>query len=119
MPIQESPMKPILAALAALLVCAQQAGAERNPFPKPAALEPDVAFWTRVYTEVGTSGGLIHDQRDLSIVYEVVSYPKGLSSRARQRWIEKEKRGYRGLLLGLARGKRENLSRKEKRVLAL
>ena len=30
-------------------------------FPRPAALQPAVDFWTRVYTEVDTRSGYIHD----------------------------------------------------------
>ncbi len=112
-------MKSALLSLMVFLLSASHAAAERNPFPRPAELEPDIRFWTRIYTEVGTSGGLIHDDRQLGIVYEVVSIPKGLSSRARQRLVEKKKRGYKEVLLSLARGKRSNLSRPEKRILAL
>ena len=30
-------------------------------FVRPAELEPDIAFWRRIYTEVTTEGGLLHD----------------------------------------------------------
>ncbi|MEE8581488.1 MAG: LysM peptidoglycan-binding domain-containing protein [Myxococcota bacterium] len=112
-------MKRTLLVVVVALFCVSPAAAERRPFPRPAALDPDVGFWTRVFTEVDTSGGLIHDDRDLGIVYEVVSLPKGLSARARQRHVEKLKRGYRLMLQSLARGKRTSLSSKEKRVLGL
>ena len=38
-------------------------------FPRPPELEPAVRFWTRVYTEVDTQSGLLHDSRNLAIVY--------------------------------------------------
>ncbi len=37
-------------------------GAEApDPFAHPPELEPDVRFWIRVYTEVTTDQGLLHD----------------------------------------------------------
>lgn len=97
------------------------AGAAAAPgdFPRPAALEPDVAFWKRIYSEVGTDAGLLHDSRDLSIVYEVTKIPTGLSSRARERHTEGRKKHYKAILQKLASGRRSGLSREEKRVLAL
>ena len=100
-----------------LLAFAFVAAAE--DFPRPAALEPDITFWKRIYSEVGTDGGLLHDTRDLSIVYEVVKLPRGLDRRARERHTDALKRRYRGILQKLARGARSNLSREERRVLAL
>ncbi len=88
-------------------------------FPRPAALERDVAFWTRIYSEVGTDAGLIHDTHDLGIVYEVTKIPTGLSGRARERHTEKRKKHFKAILKKLASGRRSGLSREEKRVLAL
>jgi membrane-bound lytic murein transglycosylase D len=93
--------------------------AEPGDFPRPAALEPDVAFWKRIYGEVGTDGGLIHDTRDLRVVYEVVKLPRGISGRARERHTDKLKKKYKGILQKLSKGKRSGLSREEQRVLSL
>ena len=53
--------------LASLLVMslafAGSAAGDDKLFPRPAALEPDVEFWLRIYTEVDTHGGLVHDSR--------------------------------------------------------
>lgn len=100
-----------------LLALATVAAAE--DFPQPAALEPDITFWKRIYSEVGTDAGLLHDTHDLSIVYEVVKLPGGLGPRARERHTDALKQRYRGILQKLARGSRSNLSREERRVLAL
>ena len=88
-------------------------------FPQPAALEHDVGFWKRIYSEVGTDGGLIHDTHDLRIVYDVVKLPSDLSHHARERETERLKKKYKDILLRLAQGKRSGLSREEARVLAL
>ena len=45
---------------------------ETSLFPRPAELEPAVKFWTRVYTEIDTREGFIHDDLRLDIVYQTV-----------------------------------------------
>ena len=73
--------------------------------PRPQALEPAVAFWTRVYSEVGTDGGFIHDARYLDVVYEVVRFPSGAGSRGEHRHLSTATGRYRSLFDGLAAGK--------------
>ncbi len=85
-------------------------------FPHPVALEQDVNFWLRVYTEIDTRSGFIHDSRNLAVVYATVRVDG--SRRANRRKIKKEKAHYAGILNKLAKGKRDNLSADEKRVLA-
>lgn len=88
-------------------------------FPRPAELEPDIAFWRRVYTEVEGDGGLIHDSRHLGVVYEVVHFPAGASNRTRERLVEKRKKHYAAVLRALSRGKRSGLDPEEAQILAL
>ena len=59
------------------------AHAASEAFPRPAQLEPDVQFWERVYSQVTTQGGLLHDDRFLDVVYEELSFPAGMSPRER------------------------------------
>ena len=94
------------------------AAADENPFVRPAELEPDIAFWRRVYTEVTTEGGLLHDQDDLSVVYEILKLPSDLSGRARTKRIEDTKKKYAHILDRLAAGATD-LSEEEQRVLDL
>jgi membrane-bound lytic murein transglycosylase D len=94
-------------------------GSDRDTLPLPASLAPNVAFWARIYSEVDTQGGLIHDSVHLDVVYEEIRLPKGVSSRSRERHVEKIKKGYRAILRELGAGKRTGLSREQKRVLAL
>jgi membrane-bound lytic murein transglycosylase D len=107
--------------LLALAVSALNAyAADTSPrFPLPSDLEPDVRFWTRVYTEVDTNGGFIHDERDLSVIYETVQFPPQLSERGRRQEVRKRKQHYRAILLKLARGKRQGLNEEQQRVLDL
>ena len=110
--------RTLFAAWGALLCIASSVASADSQFARPAALEPAVQFWTRVYTEVGTDGGFIHDSRDM-VVYEIVKVPKGSSRRGRERITDRAKDRYRKILRTLASGKRSNLSREEARVLAL
>lgn len=46
-----------------------------GPFPRPASLEPAVAFWRKVYSVWRRSQVVIHDDRLLDVIYEVVDLP--------------------------------------------
>lgn len=46
-------------------------------FPRPAELEPQVAFWRNVYGVWGLSQVALHDDRYMGVVYEVVNLPGG------------------------------------------
>jgi len=93
--------------------------AQESLFPRPAELEPAVQFWTRVYTEVDTHSGFIHDDLRLDIVYETIKVAEDLSTRERRRHIEHAIDTYEAILNKLGSGTREHLSDEEQRVLAL
>ena len=109
-----------VAAVAAVLVLAAAARpvAGEELLPKPPSLEPAVRFWTRVYTEVDTSQGLLHDAENLDVVYEVIDVPKSLSGREREGRVEQERTRIRAALRTLASGQRSGLSSFESEVLA-
>ena len=92
------------------------AGAES--LPRPAGLEPNVRFWERVYSEVDSQGGFIHDSEQLDVVYEVVRFQEGLSRRTREKQLKKAKSRIRDALKTLAKGKRTGLSAVQAEVLA-
>jgi membrane-bound lytic murein transglycosylase D len=104
----------LISALGALLPA--PGAAQEALFPRPSALEPRVQLWLRVYSEVGTDGGLLHDSVDLGVVYGVVRFP-GLTGRAFEREVEEAKDDTASILRRLARGVREGLSPDEERVL--
>lgn len=108
-----------LALLAVLLPLSAFAADKLTTFPRPAELEDDIGFWTRVYTEVDTDGGLLHDDEQLEIVYEVVRFGEGLSETERRERVRQLKLRYRGILLALAAGRHEALGEEEQRVRAL
>jgi len=95
----------------------QAAGDAANPFPRPAGLEPDVRFWIRVYTEVTTDEGLLHDSWNLNVVYEVLRFEPELSPQARERRIASAKLRYAALLRRFAAGDTEDLTAHERRIL--
>jgi membrane-bound lytic murein transglycosylase D len=105
-------------AVAAALVFAAAAAAGDELLPKPAALEPAVRFWTRVYTEVDASSGMLHDAENLDVVYETIEVPRTLPSRSRQARIEQAKSRIRAALRTLSTGQRTALSGYEAEVLA-
>ncbi len=90
---------------------------QAEQFPKPASLKDDIDFWLRVYTEINTQSGFIHDASNLAVVYETINV-KG-SANANQRYIRQTKKKYSAILESLATGKRVNLTDDEKHVLLL
>lgn len=56
-------------------------------FPQPPALDRDVNFWIRVYTEIGTNAGFLHDQYNLGVVYETIQFEPDMSARTRERLV--------------------------------
>ena len=41
-------------------------------FPRPAALTPQISFWTQIYSKYTTSQAVIHDSERLDVVYTVI-----------------------------------------------
>src|SRR5690606_34052310 len=87
------------------------------PFPRPADLQTEVNFWVRIYSDVDTNSGLLHDPWNLGVVYERLALPAHASNAERQRLIDQGKARYGAALRQLAAGKRENLSAEERNAL--
>lgn len=80
-------------------------------FPRPEGLLPAVEFWTKVYTEVDTQSGFLHDSQNLSVIY--ASLPRDTKViEARRKQIQED-------LRALGSGKRGSLTRSQKEILAL
>jgi len=88
-------------------------------FPRPSEITDAVAFWTRVYTEVSSNGGFLHDPENLAVVYEKLDFGDEDSSRQRQRIRDAAAERYRTILRKLAQEDRGSLNSEEARVLAL
>ena len=90
-----------------------------DTFPQPAELQADVDFWINIFTIYDNDEGVLHDNRDLGVVYERLAMPEKTSRRERQRRVDKRRKALQAVLRSLAAGKRTNLSTEESRVLAL
>ncbi len=90
---------------------------DADPFVHPPELERDVRFWIRVYTEVTTDQGLLHDDWNLGLVYEVLRFDPGSSPAQRQRRVGEAKAHYAELLRKFAAGATLELTPHEKRIL--
>ena len=101
-----------------VLLLATGARAEET-FPQPPELQRDVDFWVSIFTHYETDQGVLHDNRNLAVVYERIDLPARTSRRERQREVSKRRKKLQATLRSLAQGKRENLSAEEARVLAL
>jgi len=88
-------------------------------FPTPKALERDVNFWVSIFTEYSTSEGVLHDNRNLAVVYEKIVLPENASRRTRNRLSKARREYYQKILRALANGKRDSLSAQEYRVLEM
>jgi membrane-bound lytic murein transglycosylase D len=106
-----------VALLLAPLTGAYAAGDASDPFVHPPELERDVRFWIRVYTEVTTDGGLLHDDWNLGLVYEVLRFDPASSPSQRERRVTEAKAHYAALLRKFAAGATEDLTPHEKRIL--
>jgi membrane-bound lytic murein transglycosylase D len=82
-----------------------------NLFPRPPELESAVQFWTRVYTEVDTQSGFLHDSRHLSVIYTSLPLDR--------RQIENRRNRIREDLRVLATGKRSGLTASQREILEL
>jgi membrane-bound lytic murein transglycosylase D len=107
-----------LGLLLALLLMSAAARAESpDPFVRPPDLEKDVRFWIRVYTEVTTDQGLLHDDWYLGLVYEVLRFDPGTSPAYREKRVAEAKARYAALLKRFAAGSTDNLNPHELRIL--
>ncbi len=93
------------------------AGDGSDPFAHPPALEQDIRFWIRVYTEVTTDGGLLHDDWNLGLVYEVLRFDPASSPAQRERLVLEAKARYAALLRRFADGSTDDLTAHERRIL--
>lgn len=93
------------------LLSAHGAAQDSQLFPRPPELEPAVRFWTRVYTEVDTQSGFLHDARNLAVVYDRMPLDR--------RQIENRRNQIQTDLRVLAGGKRSGLSEGQRHILSL
>ncbi len=92
--------------------------------PRPEGIRDDVNFWIRVYSEVTTNEGFLHDERNLAVVYDTLKFGPGGSSKERQRIVDERRDRHIAALNRIIAAlpnaaAREALSADDKRILAL
>jgi membrane-bound lytic murein transglycosylase D len=85
-------------------------------FPLPEALRPNVTFWKRAFAVFDSSGGMLHDTEDVSIVYHIWYNDLPSEGFLRQGAIDEARIRYRAILSTLADGKRFDFTSDEQRV---
>lgn len=78
------------------------AGAADNPVPRPPQLERDVQFWVRVYTQVDTNSGFLHDQYNLAVVYDTLHFPPDTGPAEREKLVDAARDRYGAALRRIA-----------------
>jgi membrane-bound lytic murein transglycosylase D len=85
-------------------------------FPVDDFLRPRVDFWKQIFSEVYSYEGLIHDDEDLSIVYEKFNF-KGKSRRSKIRLVKRKKRKLRAQITKIIKKRMKNLTDEEEALL--
>jgi membrane-bound lytic murein transglycosylase D len=90
-------------------------------FSTPPGLQSKVDFWKKVYSEYSTKHAVVHDIKNLDIIYEVVYLgEKPLSRRSRERKLAVTKKKYRNILRKINKTKnKSSLTGEDKRVFKL
>src|SRR5246127_3913974 len=90
--------------------------ASESAMPRPAALEPDVQFWIRVYTQIDTNSGFLHDQYNLAVVYETLHFAADESQSAREHEVEAHRERIAAALRRIAAAGDTPLSEEDQRI---
>jgi LysM repeat protein len=101
------------------LLCATRAFAAEDPMPRPPGLERDVQFWIRVYSEVDTNGGFLHDEHNLGVVYETLHFAPNTPPREREKIVEQAKTRYTAALRRIAAANGGPLSEEDQHILEM
>ena len=79
--------------------------AETEIFPTNESIQPNVDFWKKIYSEFSSRQGVIHDSKNLNIIYEVIDLkdtglPRG--RKINRKRIKTAKAKYRSILQRLS-----------------
>src|SRR5580698_3353034 len=102
-------------AISALLALAPVFAAD-NPMPRPPELERDVQFWVRVYTQLDTNSGVLHDQYNLGVVYQTLHFAPDALPHERQREVDDAREGLIAALRRISEGGDTALSPEDQRI---
>src|SRR6184192_2991552 len=105
----------LAACLAACLVVTPAPG-EESPVSRPPQLERDVEFWIRVYTQIDTNAGFLHDQYNLAVVYDTLHFEPTTTPGERERVVDRERERYGAALRRIAAAGDGPLSADDQRI---
>ena len=90
--------------------------AAEDPTPRPPQLEREVQFWIRVYTQIDTNAGFLHDQSNLGVVYETLRFAPDSPPSERQRLVDQAREHCAAALRRIASSGDEPLSADDQRI---
>src|SRR5215813_1032293 len=105
-----------LCLLVLAILTSMRAEAGEDPMPRPADLERDVQFWIRVYSQIDTNAGFLHDQSNLGVVYDTLHFGPESPPAERQRLIDQARERYEAALRRIAASGDGSLSADDQRI---
>src|SRR5215472_8571481 len=108
--------RAVLLAWLCALGAAPAVQASDGDMPRPGALETDVQFWIRVYTQIDTNAGFLHDQYNLGTVYETLHFAPDASQSAREHEVDEHRERIAAALRRIAAAGDTPLSEEDQRI---
>src|ERR1700742_268807 len=100
-------------------VLSLRATAAEETMPRPPQLERDVQFWIRVYTEVDTNAGFLHDEYNLAVVYDTLRFAPNTPPREREHVVEQGRVRYAAALRRIAAANGGSISEEDQKILEM
>lgn len=97
-----------------ILIISQNSFSEEF-FPVDENLQKRVDFWKKIYTEVSTNEGFLHDEDDLTIIFEKIDL-KGLSDKAKSKKIKAERKRWGEIIESIYKKNYISLSPEERKI---
>ena len=100
---------------------AYAASETKDPFVRYSGIEPNIKFWKKIFSHYKSTQGVLHDQNNLAIIYEVIELEprdKPRSGATNKSRIETAKKKLQDTLNKLATGATPT-SDTEKKIVAL
>lgn len=88
-------------------------------FNRPPHIIAAVDFWRRIYAEIDTRHGVIHDNREHGWIYELYPLDAGKTPRRQQRDISRRVQHYRQLLRSMAETESASFNAEQRRIFNL
>ena len=87
----------------------------KDNFPIDSYMRVRVDFWIQVYTETSDKEWIVHDSRNLGIIYKKIKI-KSKNKRNRKKEIKKHITNIKKILLSIARKKKKNINKNEMKI---